>query len=300
MNRNIILIVAILAAFSAGFVISCGEGDGLELDDGKLKGQVTLPLLPFDLPIFPTDVTLDGLVQSVADELDDLGMGWLFDNDDIEKFIVKVEDKLRDASLEILQPGVLSAAIDDQVSETFSSYVEVTQVAVNFEVANDTDSYVSVPGEFKLYLGNGNKAEDWDEDVMIPFADDRVEDGQFVIKPGETLNLSIDNVPHLVESLNQLESFGIGYKSLYRTADTDNDADVVGLWKEFGLCLVEGVISGSTSQCPSAKELLGWHLTAKKFELVIKAESALEIPEIPGCEEFADTFDLDLLKDACP
>jgi len=236
----------------------------------------------------------------VEDELDDLGLGLLFDNDDIKDIIDDVEDSLREASLEILQPGVLSGAIENQVSETFNDYVTVTQVGVNFEVGNDTDSYVSVPGEFKLYLGDGEQAEDWDEDVTIPFADDRVEDGQFIIKPGETLDLSIENVPHLVESLNNLSSIGIGYKSLYRTADTQNGADLVELWKEFGVCLVEGLTIGSTNHCPKAEDLLGWHLTVKKFELVISAEAELDIPEIPDCHEFASEYGLDLLEEACP
>lgn len=298
--KNVLILIAILAALSVGLALSCGEGDGLDFEDGEFTGQVTLPLLPFDLPIFPTDVTLDGLTDTVADELDDLGMGWLFSNSDIEKFIGKVEDKLKNASLEILQPGVLSAAIEGQVAETFNEYVKVTNVAVNFTIANDTDNYVSVPGEFKLYLGDGQKAEDWDDSVTIPFEDDRVNDGEFIIKPGEELDLTVTNVPHLVNSLNNLDSIGIGYKSLYRSVDTQNGADLVELWTEFGVCLVEGLIAGSTSQCPSAQDLLGWHITVKKFELVISAETDLNIPEIPGCEEFADEFNLDLLKDACP
>lgn len=299
MKYGALVLLTVLITVSA-WVVSCGEGDGVSFDDG-IQGQVTLPLLPIDLPIYPTDVTLDGLVDYVEDELDDLGMGWLFDNDDILDFMDDVEKKLRDASLEILQPGVLSVAIDNQITETIRDYVTVTRVGVNFSFANDTDKWVDVPVEFQLFLGDGALAEDWDAAVMIPFVDPRVDaDGNFIVAPGETIDLSIENVPHLVDALNESASIGIGYKAIYRMADVNNDADPIEAMQEFGLCLVEGLIAGTTKNCPDVEELLGWHLTMKQFELVIEAEADLEIPEIPGCDEFAEEYDLDLLADACP
>jgi hypothetical protein len=283
-------------------LVACGDDDGLTIEDGQLKGQATLPLLPIDLPIFPTDVTLDGLQDTIEDELDDL-LGWLniYDNDDIEDFFEDVEKQVREASLEILQPGVLSVQVDNMVTETVRDYMEVTQVGVNFSFSNDTDKWVSVPVEFQLYLGDGALAEDWDASVMIPFVDPRVdENGIFVVAPGETIDLSIENVPHLVDALNESASIGIGYKALYRMADFNNGVDEKEVIEEFGLCLVEGLVAGSTSSCPSVSELLGWHLTLSKFELVISAESEITLPDIPGCSEVADFLNLDLLKEACP
>ena len=299
MKRNAFLVSFIFLIFL--LIPSCGSDDGLDFEDGKLKGQATLTLLPIDLPIFPTDVTLDGLTASIKSELKDLGVDWMFSNSDIENFFGKVEKKLRNASLEILQPGVLSVAIDNQITDTIRDYVEVTEVGVTFGFKNDTDVWVSVPVEFQLFLGDGDKAEAWDESVMIPFEDDRVDsDGNFIVAPGETIELTIDNVPHLVDALNESTSVGIGYKALYRMADFDNGAKLNEIISEFGACLVEGLIAGSTSSCPDVSELLKWHLTITKFDLVIKAESELEIPEIPGCEDFADEFNLDTLKEACP
>ena len=296
--RQIVWIILVILFV---WVLSCGEGDGLSCEDGKLTGQGTLPLLPIALPVFPTDVTLDGLVDWVEDELDDTGFGWLFDNDDIQDFFDDVEERLRDASLEILQPGVLSVAIDNQVTDTIRDVVDVTKVGLNFSFKNDTDVWVSVPVEFQLFLGDGELAEDWDESVMIPFVDDRVdEDGNFIVKPGETIDLAIGNVPHLVDALNESKTIGIGYKALYRMADFNNGASLDEIIDEFGFCLVEGLIAGSTSNCPSVTELIQWHLTLQKFELVIKAETAFEIPGIEDCSEFADEYELDLLKNACP
>lgn len=297
------LIALTFATMFIGLMISCGSGDGVTVEDGEIKGQATLPLLPIDIPIFPTDVTLDGLVDSVQSELDDQDIpDWLQPSEGaIQDFFDDVEKKLRNASIEILQPGVLSVAVDEQIADSVRDYVKVTQVGVNFKVSNDTDVWVSVPVEFQLFLGDGEKAEAWDASAMIPFADPRVdEDGQFIVKPGETIDLSIKNVPNLVDAINNSYSIGIGYKALYRMADFDNGANWKEILDKFGLCLIEGLLTGSTSQCPSVEELLQWHLTVKKFELVIKAESDFNIPEIPGCTEFADEFNLDYLKDACP
>lgn len=301
-----LLALTILFA-SIGLALSCGDGDGVSFEDGKLTAQATLPLLPIDLPIFPTDVTLDGMLDYVADALDDVGLGWFVDDDDIQKFLGKVEKKLRDASLEILQPGVLSVAIDSTITDVVRDYVNVTRVGVAFEFANDTDVWVDVPVEFQLFLGDGVQAEAFSPSVMIPFADPRVdEDGNFIVEPGETIALEIENVPHLVTALNESMSIGIGYKALYRMADINNGADPWGAITEFGLCLLSGLVANSTAGCPGVDELINWHLTLKKFDLTIEAESELEIPEIPGCEEFAENLeeefdlDLDLLKDACP
>ncbi|MCZ7582427.1 MAG: hypothetical protein M5R36_03325 [Deltaproteobacteria bacterium] len=190
--------------------------------------------------------------------------------------------------------------MQDQIADTFNEFVEVTRVGVNFEIENETESYVAVPTEFKLFLGEGEAAEDWDDSVTIPFEDDRVENGQFIVEPGENIALSIENVDHLVTALNDLTSIGVGYQSPYRMADTGHGADIPGAIQEFGLCILEVLATNSFSSCPEPSELLGWHLTLKKFELVIEAEADLEIPEIPECSEFAETVGLDLLEDACP
>ncbi|MDP8257482.1 MAG: hypothetical protein P9M14_17185 [Candidatus Alcyoniella australis] len=74
MQRSSLTVAALVAAILSLLVIlSCGAGDGCSAEDGNLKVRVTLPLLPIDLPIFPTDVTLEGLEDWVGDELDDLG-----------------------------------------------------------------------------------------------------------------------------------------------------------------------------------------------------------------------------------
>ncbi|MDP8224779.1 MAG: hypothetical protein P9L99_15580 [Candidatus Lernaella stagnicola] len=305
MNRTLLILTAILFAFSFAIVISCGAGDGVSLEDGEIKGQATIPLLPIDLPIFPTEVNLSGLVGYVEDALDDLGVPDLLqailDEDDIRDVLDVVENKLEGASLKILDPGVLSFSIDSTITDIVRDYVVVTEVGVTFGFRNQTDVYVDVPVEFQLFLGDGKLAKAWDGAVMIPFVDERVdEDGKFIVSPGEEIELEIPNVPHLVEALNESMSIGIGYKAKYRMADVGNGADPVEAVTEFGLCIAEGLISGSTENCPDIEELLNWHLALTKFELRVKAESDLDIPEIPGCEEFADEFGLDDLKKACP
>ncbi|MBZ0273853.1 hypothetical protein K8I61_17575 [bacterium] len=291
---RILMLAAVVAVFAFG--VSCSDTNVL---GDMLTGNV-IPLLPLALPIFPTDVTLDGLAASVEDELDDIGMSFLFDNDDVLDFLDDVEEKMREASLEILQPGVLSVAIDNQITEAIRSVVEVTRVGVNFSFENMTDDYVAVPTEFKLFLGEASAAEAFDDSTTIQFADERVENGQFVVPPGESIELSIANVPHLVDMLNNAKAIGIGYKNLYRPADVDNGADVPGVFQKFGLCLVEGLVANTTKNCPGIDELLGWHLSLKDFELVLDAEADIEIPGVEDCADFADSFGLDRLKEACP
>ena len=281
MFRRLSFLVLVLLAWS---FFGC---DNLGVSNGNIVGKATLPLLPIDLPIYPTDVTLDGLVGSVKDNL---GLaGSLLSNNYIQGFLDEVEAKLKKASIEILQPGTLSGAVGDQVAETFQTYVQVTRVGVNFAIANDTNEWVSVPVEFKLYLGDGDLVDAWSEDAVIPFADPQVNDGQFIVNNGKQDPEKLDD--YIARD---------GYKALYRMADFENGADVVAFLEKFGVCLVEGLIADDTSQCPSVEQMIGWHLTVKKFELVIEAQSDLHIPEIPGCTQFAQEYKLDLLKQACP
>lgn len=300
-NKHLAMItmVIFIGALALSF-LSCDDGGGG--GGNGLSATVTLPLLPIDLPILPTDVTLDGMVESIEEAIEDALGSWAVPSEGaISDFIEEVEEKLAEASLEILQFGVLSASIDSIITDVIRAGVKVTEVGVNFEFENTTDTWVDVPVEFQLYLGDGELAEAWDESVMIPFADPRVdEDGKFIVAPGETIDLSVENVPHLVDALNNSDSIGIGYKALYRLADMENGADPIEAIKEFGVCLISGLIAGNTSGCPDVEELLQWHLTLKKFELVITAEANLEIPEIPGCDEFASEYNLDLLQEACP
>jgi hypothetical protein len=297
-------------------VLSCGEGDGCSINDGEISGQATLPLLPFDLPMYPTDITLENLATSVGHQAEDYindilpFLDYDVTNSALNTAFGFIEGLVKDASLEILQPGVLSVSIDNQITETIRDYVQVSKVGVNFAVSNDTDAYIALPVEFQLFLGDGALAEDWSPEVLLPFADPRVdEDGRFIVAPGEKIELSIKNVPHLVDALNEAKSIGIGYKSIYRMGDLDNGADLEAFLDKFLLCIIAklpgigdwlGALGIGEGDCPTAEELIGWHFTVKKFELVIKANTDLDIPEVPGCTQFADEFSLDLLKDACP
>ncbi len=291
-TRDCLLALAIFSALLALSACDC-----VSAEDGEIKAEAALPLLPFDLPLFPTDLKMDGLVDSIQEEVS--GAGFLSDSF-IGDFLDDVEEGLEEASLEILQPGTLSTPVNDQITDTFQEWVEVTRVGVNFSVANDTDAWVAVPIEFKLYLGDGELVDAWDDAATIPFAEADNQDGSFIVKPGEQIDLTIDNVPALVDALNSAATFGIGYKAIYRMADFGNGADLWAFLDKFGLCLL-GLFTGyDVGDCPGVEEMLGWHLTIKKFELEIEAKSDLDIPEIPGCEDFAKEYDLDLLGEACP
>ena len=304
--KNLKIIWA-LCLISTLIAIAC-ESLEAETEDGDLviKAETSpIPLLPTDLPIYPTDLTLEGMAESVMDELEDWGVpSWLIDEDDVEDAVDELEDMLKEASLEILQPGVLSVSVENRVTEIIRQNVEVTEVGVNFTISNETDKFIPAPTEFILFLGDGELAEKWDESVSIPFADERVEDGQFVIKPGEEIELSIENVDHLVEMLNEAKTVGIGYKNLYRLADTKNGADLEALVDEFGWCVayLSGYgeyVGADKSDCPKPEDLVGWHLTVKKLEFIITAESRIELPDIPSCSDFADEAGLDILGEAC-
>jgi len=301
MKYAIVSIVFILAALLLMF--ACGEGDGVNFDPstGALTGQATLPLLPLSLPVFPTEVNLDGLTDSFMDFVGDYDPFGLVSSGDVDEALSQVEKKLEQASLQILQPGVLSISIDNVITDAIRDNVKVTGVKVNFKFTNKTDVWVDVPVEFQLFLGDGDKAKQWDPSVMIPFVDDRVNpDGTFIVKPGETVEMSTDNIQQLVDALNNSDSIGVGYKAKYRMADVANGARIDKVVSHFGLCVVALILGiGDTSSCPSIEELLNWHLSFDKFELVINAESDIDIPDIPMCSEFADNFGLDDLKQAC-
>jgi hypothetical protein len=297
------LTLAALLAAVAIVVIGCGEGDGIT-EDGA---TVTVPLLPVGLPLLPTDVTLDGLVSYVEDFVDDNNLDFfgLLDNDDIRDFLDDVEDRLRKASLEALQPGVLSGGVNNSFLSLVSDFVKITNVGMTFAFRNETDAWVDVPVEFQLFAGNGDLAEAWDESVMIPFVDERVdEDGQFIVKPGESIELTVESIPQLADALNAALAdgapLGIGYKALYRMADVENDADPVEAIKEFGPCLISGLLSGSTSGCPDIEELLGWHLTIEKFEVHLTVDADFDLGDLPSCDEFTSSLGLDDLNEACP
>ncbi|MCB1152009.1 MAG: hypothetical protein H6684_00680 [Deltaproteobacteria bacterium] len=304
-----ILVVAATATLLFG-AISCGDSDSLDFEDGKLKAGVTIPLLPIDLPILPTDVTLAGAADSITKEAEDR-FGVDISSTKMEEVSEDVEDDLRDASLEVLQPGVLSVAVNDRISEIIRGVVSVTRVGVNFGFKNNTDTYVATPVQFKLFLGDGEEAEAFDEAVSIPFADPQVdEDGQFVVPPGEEIELSIENVPHLVSAINDSATIGVGYQSIYKVADTEEGADIEALVTEFGCCLAKAATSGivggivdalcSADTCPGADELLNWNLALTKFEIEVEAESDLDVPDLEDCADFASSLGLDEVADACP
>lgn len=267
------------------------------------SGTVEVPIVPISLPIYPTDISAEGLADSVAGEMDGLEIPSYLQpsKSKIQGGTRDLEDKLKDASVEILQPGVLSISVKSQVTDLIRQGIEVTRVGVKIEIANDTPIMAACPVEFKIYLGDAAKAEAWDESVSIQFADEKVKDGVFVVEPGRTVALEINDVPHIADALNNAAAIGVGYKAIYRMADADAGADVQKEAGVFGECVLAlcGVPLLSTDSCPSASQLIGWHLTLKKFALVISAKAKFDVPKIPTCKEFADAQKLDLLGKEC-
>lgn len=291
MRHHAILLVIILPAL----LISC---------DRLVEGaSVEVPIVPISLPVYPTDISAEGLADSLSGEMDRLEIPSYLQpsKSTIQGGARDLEDKLKDASVEILQPGVLSISVKNQVTDLIRQGIEVTKVGVKIEVANDTPIMAACPVEFKIYLGDAAKAEKWDESVSIQFVDDKVTDGVFVVEPGKTVALEIDDVPHIADALNNSAAIGIGYKAIYRMADSAAGADVQKEAEVFGECILAlcDVPFTSTGSCPSASQLVGWHLTLKKFALVISAKAKFDVPKIPSCKEFAEAQKLDLLGKEC-
>ncbi|MBI5528707.1 MAG: hypothetical protein HY897_20445 [Deltaproteobacteria bacterium] len=294
-------IVTVVAAL-AGIVFALGSCDFMrEVEEGV---TAEVPVVPVDLPIYPTDISLQGFAESIASELDDWGVPeWLKPSEStIQSGVDSLEDKLKAASVEILQPGVLSVSVKNQVTDLIRQGIEFTKVGVKLEISNDTKEMAACPAEFKIYLGEASLAESWDESVSIEFADPKVSDGAFIVKPGETVSLSIDDVPHIAAALNNAASIGIGYKAIYRMTDTKNGADVGAETDVFGKCVLalSTDLGFSTDSCPSASELVGWHLTVHSLSFVITAKARFDVPDMASCKEFADSQDLGLLGGACP
>jgi len=280
----------------------CGPSGGCGLSNGHLTGGVTLPLLPLSLPVYPTDISMDGMVPSVETAASSIPLvGDLLTSGLAQEGLTYVENLVDKASLQILQPGPLTAQIQSQITQTIRNNVKVTNVGVTLELSNDTAGYIAVPVQFELYLGDGNLVKNWDPSVMILFDDTahRQSDNSFIFKPGESVTLTLSSVPQLVEALNNSTSIGLAYKAIYRVADADNGADISGFLDKFLLCIVDEALDLSLGSCPNISQLLGWHFTFKQFYLTIDAESSLSIPPIPGCKAFANSNNLPNLANAC-
>lgn len=231
----------------------------------------------------------------------------------IDGGVAKLETKLTEASSSILQPGVLGISVNNQFT-ALTKNIEVTKVGFSMEVTNKTADFNANPAQFVLYLGAKAQAEAFDESTAIPLAAD---DGDFIIKPdGEKSTISVENVPHLVDLLNNFLSgdgsleVGLGYKSIYRMGDVDQGADLANASTVFGKCVaalagvpdVPFVIEFDESKdCKSAAELSKWKLVIHKFELDVEVKADLfEVPEIPSCGDFATENELEILKTECP
>ncbi|MCG3175023.1 MAG: hypothetical protein GMKNLPBB_03357 [Myxococcota bacterium] len=268
----------------------------------------TIPLLPVDLPIYPTDLTASGLADSVAGQLGALGVPAIAQGAVrplLDSGVSALESKLKQASLEILQPGVLSADVGGRFAALAREQVQITRVVMTMVLANETKELVSTPTEFRLYAGEAKLAEAWDESTAIGFVALRPggASGAMVIAPGELVTVTAGDIPHLTKALNGASSLGVGYKNLYRVVDTGNGADAVGAAKVFGPCVLAlSNVPGfdAAKDCPPPDRLAAWKLTMKKFEVAITAKKSIELPPVPSCREFAAKYKLDVLAKACP
>ncbi len=315
------LVILLLGLWACEEVDKLKDGDEEDTvkvtEDNKVtvETEATVPILPLDLPVYPTEVTLDGLTPSIKKWLEGKNVpASIIPDKLLDEGISKLGKTLEEATSEILQPGALSGAFNNQI-KSFEK-VEVSKVGVRIVLSNSTKAMAATPTVFKLFLGEGSKTESFDETVLIPFKNEDPEITDIIIKPdGEKQTLVVDDVPHLKKLLNEFlkggkeVSFGVGYQAVYRMADIENGADVEKESQVFGKCVaaLAGVPSipfvidfDKEKDCPSLSELLKWHFTIHKLEFDIKVKAEVfEVPKIPNCEEYSKQEGLDMLKEAC-
>lgn len=267
-------------------VTSCGDEATLEEnveenEDGSKTVSVissaVVPILPINLPIYPTSLTLAGLADSVHAKTETYIDNFI--DSDISSFLKPVivaaakqaigkeaiqtgvdslESALADISSSILSPGTLSTSVKNQIGSLDN--VEITKVGMKMKLKNSTSQYVAVPARFRLFLGNKTEVEEKSEDVAIDLNKDvandtktetgsasegtLTEDKYKLVKPdGISEAFEIENIPHLVVLLNKILSqdseseIGLSYANDYFVADASNGADIPGLVTKVGGCI---------------------------------------------------------------
>ena len=194
-----------------------------------LKGSAKVPLLPLSLPIFPTNLTLSGLTSSLKARVDSLvpsvsvlgfsaSLSSLLDTSILNSATSTLEGQLKSASLQILQPGTLSATVEGQLTDFLRNAITVSKVGINMQLQNNTQEFVKTPSQYKLFLGDGEKlkGDNFDESTSVPFEESPTSvtgtettttstastttsenKGEFIVKPGDTLDVSLENVPRI-------------------------------------------------------------------------------------------------------
>lgn len=312
-KMKILLILPSLVTFFA-----CDQVKDVVLKPDKngnivVSTSVEVPLLPIDLPVFPTALTMDGMGDNIEGWLQSKGVPSVFIVDSLlNNAEVQLAAHLEKATASILQPGSLSSSVQEIVVSM--DRVEIEEAGLEIELSNDTAELVSVPAAFEFYLGEQDLVNEFSKETRIPFEREDVDENSYpVIRPGEkNIKLKVESIPYLVENLNQFlqgksVQWGMGYRNIYRMVDTTRGAEPQKAVSVFGKCSV--ALAGipqiiyptdKEKDCPQAAALTKWRLTVHSFKLLLKVNAKIfEIPKVLSCEEYAKKEGLINLEKAC-
>lgn len=236
-----------------------------------------IPLLPAGFPVYPkafstesmevlvdetlSSATYRAAISSVAGEIcANLGFGQvcvddLLNNAAYNSLDAAINDKVPElrqwvgkhlvGQLRFYNPGPLGTGVNEQIGGMFRGLVTFERVGLRMKVTNRTSDVWGVPLKFSLYMGDGGTVARKGGLVKTGESDAYT----FLLLPGETKTLEVEDVPDLVSALNHVRSLAIDYDAnieaaelelssfaqwltLDRTKDSDNNgiADDLARW----------------------------------------------------------------------
>lgn len=288
--------LALLGLVVAG--ASC-EGVTPTLNNGKVGvafDSEPIPLLPPGFPIYPTSFSTESLgvvvdealaeltfrsgLNAVAGDicidlgltdvcLDDLLGNSAFNaiDDAIIDEVPEVREWLERyaiGQLDVFNPAPMGAGVNEQIGRTFRGAVTFDDVRLRMTVRNRTEELWGVPLAFKLYVGNGQSVANKSA-LVVGDEGDAI---TFTLAPGETKTIETDNLPSLVDALNDARTLSIDY---------DANIDVIEL-DPAGFATWFGASKDDADGNGVADSLSKWGLVFESFEIEVSGRGEIDLP----------------------
>lgn len=242
-----------------------------KLTDEGITGSFeveAIPILPKGFPLFPKSLyagdmsDLEDEVDDIVDEITDIGFI------DIPSSVTDpLEDLLKWAFAErhpFYDPGPLSVALNQQIASIFKNTITITEASLKIEIANNTDDFWGVPIDFSLYMGDAENvySKTGGRAGALVRTDESDEcNCTFHLEPGETKEVTTENLEGLVNALNDLHSIAVDYDADIILDDIDPD-DYIKLFSK------------------NINNIGQWRMSINRLNLNLSGEGQLEFDDI--------------------
>lgn len=205
--------------------------DQIDVDNEGIEVPFELeaiPILPNGFPIYPKSLysgqladigeEIEPYVEIIMDDL--LGLAGLSSliPDSTMDIIVEVFEWIFAQRHPFYDPGPLSTALNQQIAAIFKNTVVIDNVSLNLKIKNITDEFWPVPIRFSLYMGDADNVYSkfgQRSNALVETTESDSCGGDdkctFLIQPGETKEITTDNLEGLVSALTELHSLAIDY-----------------------------------------------------------------------------------------